>query len=167
MYKRGAFSDKQIEKLIQNRNIINSDFKFINPASLDIRASAERYRISSVFMSKGDVTVRSLLPELNATKHKVEDILEKNVIYLFKIKEEINLTNDVFASCNPKSSTGRHDLHVRIIADGAGRYDTIPKNYKGELWAMIIPRSYPVIIPADFPITQVKFNSELGYLNEG
>ena len=65
MYKRGAFSDKQIEKLIQNRNIINSDFKFINPASLDIRASAERYRISSVFMSKGDVTVRSLLPELN------------------------------------------------------------------------------------------------------
>ena len=166
MYKRGAFSDKQVEKLIQNGNIINSDFKFINPASIDIRASAERYRINSIFMPKTGEIVRSFLSDISARHHGVDDILECNVIYLFKIKEEINLTNDVFASCNPKSSIGRHDLHVRIIADGAGRYDTIPNNYRGELWAMIIPKSYPVIIPADFPITQVKFNSELGYLNE-
>ena len=133
---------------------------------MDICAGAERYRINSVFMPKTGETVRSLLGELGARSHGIDDILESNVIYLFKIKEEINLTDGIFASCNPKSSTGRHDLHVRIIVDEVGRYDTIPPNYKGELWAMIISRSYPVIMPIDFPITQVKFNNELGYLNQ-
>lgn len=107
-----------------------------------------------------------MLTDLEARPHHVDDILEKDVIYLIKIKEELNLNNNIFGSCNPKSSTGRHDLHVRIIADGVGRYDTIPANYKGELWAMIIPRSHPVIMPIDLPITQVKFNIELAYLNE-
>lgn len=165
MYKRGAFSDEQIEELMNSGHIIDANIKHVNPASLDICAGVERYRINSVFMPKLGETVRSFLPVLDARIHSVDDVLEKDVVYLFRIKEQMNLPDEIFAACNPKSSTGRHDLHVRIIADETGRYDTIPKGYKGELWAMIISRSYPIVMPLDYPITQVKFNAELGYLN--
>ena len=166
MYKRGAFSDMDIKNIIDLNYIIDAKTSNINPASLDLNVSNERYRIDSIFMPKSNETVRSMLGVLGAREHKVDDILERNVIYLFKINESFKLSDNIFATCNPKSSSGRHDLHVRIVVDCAGRYDTIPENYKGEAWVIIVPRSYPVIMPENFSITQIKFNTELGYFNE-
>jgi dCTP deaminase len=73
------------------------------------------------------------------------------------MNEAFNVPENIYGYCNPKSSTGRHDLHVRIVKDGVARYDTIPSSSGGELWAIIVPRSYPVLLHSGFAVSQVRF----------
>ncbi len=155
--KYGALSAEQITDLIDIGLFTNVDKNNINPASLDISASIERYRIDSVFLPKFDQKVRDIISNLNPIKQSIDQILEKDVVYIFKIKENIQLPLNIYGYCNPKSSSGRHDLHVRIVADGVARYDTVPNGYAGELWAIVAARSYPVLMPLDFRISQIRF----------
>lgn len=157
MLKGGALSSQEIKDIIADGFITEAENIKINPASLDISASEERYRIDSVFLPKHGETIRDILKRLGARSHGVEEPLERGVIYAIRIKEGVNLSGDVYGYCNPKSSTGRHDLHVRIVANDTARYDTVPKSYKGELWAIVVPRSYPVVLPLNFPISQIRF----------
>ncbi len=158
--KKGALSSQEIETLISEKHIQNVDKERINPASLDISASGERYRIDSVFLPKFGEKVRDLLEELGARPHSVNEPFERGVIYAVRIKEEVKLPEGIYGFCNPKSSTGRHDLHVRIVGDGVARYDTVPEKNSGDLWAIIVPRSYPVMMPENFPISQIRFFSK-------
>ena len=155
--KQGALSSQEIQTIINDGYFTNTLPERVNPASLDISASSERYRIDSVFLPKHGEKIKTLLEGLGARPHGVTDPLEKGVIYAVKIKEHIHMPEGVYGFCNPKSSTGRHDLHVRIISDGVARYDTVPADNNAELWAIIVPRSYPVVMPLDFPISQIRF----------
>ncbi len=157
MNKEGALSSQEILEVLNGGYIHEGDSKKINPASLDISASSERYRIDSIFLPRHGEKVRDIVKKLGARLHGVENPLEKGVVYAIKIKESLSLPEEFYGFCNPKSSTGRHDLHVRIVIDSTARYDTVPKGYRGEIWAIVTPRSYPVIIPTDFPISQIRF----------
>ena len=41
---------------------------------------------------------------------------------------KLNLKNDIFGHCNPKSSTGRLDIFCRTILNFSDEYEKIPKN---------------------------------------
>jgi dCTP deaminase len=157
MFKEGALSSQEIEDCFERGFVSAAEKRKINPASLDISASVERYRIDSIFLPKHGEKVRDIVMNLGARMQSVDDPLEKGVVYAIKIKEILALPEVLYGFCNPKSSTGRHDLHVRIVVDSTARYDTIPSAYAGEVWAIVTPRSYPVIIPNDFPISQIRF----------
>lgn len=148
---------QDLREYVRKGDFHNVDQKNISPASIDITVSSERYRVDGVFLPKTNDTVASLVEKMNGTKHDEFAPLEKGVTYVIKINESFDLPNDVYAYCNPKSSTGRHDLHVRIIKDEIARYDTLPRGSSGELWAIVVARSYPVILPKNFAISQVRF----------
>lgn len=156
MENKGALSAEQIQQCIDKGYILDTDIANINPASFDISAAGERYRVDSIFLPKTDQKVRDIIQSLNPIDQKVDQVLERDVIYVFKIKEKVNLAENIYGYCNPKSSSGRHDLHVRIVADGVARYDTVPHGYAGELWAIVVARSYPVLMPIDFRISQIR-----------
>ena len=158
---RGALSAEQIQEYINKGYVSNIEVENINPASFDISASMERYRIDSIFLPKYGQSIKEIINKLNPIRQEMDQVMEKDVIYAVKIKESINIPNHIYGYCNPKSSSGRHDLHVRIVADGVARYDTISHGYGGELWAIVVARSYPVLIPKDFRISQIRlFNDD-------
>ena len=64
-------------------------------------------------------------------------IFKKNKTYLVRLNEKLNLSNNVFGKCNPKSSTGRLDIFCRTVLDYSDEYEKVPINYKGNIFLEI------------------------------
>ena len=139
----------------------------MRPASLDLAITSEVYRIEDIFLPRPGESVRDILKLGHPTAHHLSHPLERNVTYLARLQESFFLPSDIFCFFNPKSSTGRVDIQVRVVADSISRFDTImPGGYSGELWLLITPRSFPVLLIAGESLSQVRFfnyDSVLGH----
>lgn len=159
----GALPDSLLHEMVASNEFIKgAASKNIGPASLDLCISEEVYRVNGMFLPRIGETIRSLIGRLDARQHQNGAPFEHEVTYLARLNESLSLQHGVYGYCNPKSSTGRHDVHVRVLADGVPSYDSVePSGFSGELWAVIIARSYPVIIPTNEPLSQLRlFNAD-------
>ena len=155
---KGALPEQMISQLVDSGNIKNSKEGNIKPASLDLSLSSDIYKLQGVFLPHPGETVREVLDKVEREAFDLNRPLEVDSMYLVKLNEELELPQDVYAYCNPKSSTGRLDLHVRLMADGVARYDAVtPKGFKGELWALIIPKSFNVLLHEGISLNQLRF----------
>lgn len=155
--EEGALPSQKLLEFVKSGAFKNVNENNISPASIDVTVSDEWYRVDGVFLPKTEDSVISLIEKMHGAKHDINEPLEKGVVYVARINESFDLPKNIYAYCNPKSSTGRHDIHVRIIKDGIARYDTLPIGSNGSLWAIVISRSYPVLLHSGFPISQVRF----------
>jgi len=153
----GALPDTLLRQLIVGNNIIGADLEHVSPASLDLTVSEEVYKIRGLVLPKVGEPIRALMPFMEAKPASINEPLQCNELYLAKLNESLDLPEQVYGYCNPKSSTGRLDMHVRVLADGVPRYDSItPKGYQGELWVAIAPKSFGVQIHVGTPLTQLR-----------
>lgn len=163
MANRGALAYQQITKMLLSGNVPGANSKNINPASLDLTISDEAYWVEGItlpapHLPKTPQTIRELLPTMGARKHNCSGLYLVDEIYLVRLNEKVDLISQVYGYVNPKSSTGRNDVHVRILADHVPRYDALaPAGLSGEVWAAISPKSFPVIIPINSALSQARF----------
>ncbi len=130
----------------------------IRPASLDLTMSDEVYRLEEIFLPRKNETIRTILKNIRHLRHDPYQPLERNVLYLARMNESLKLPANIYAFCNPKSSSGRVDIQVRVLADGISRYDAIMSGgFTGELWLLIGPKSFPVVIPPGETLSQIRF----------
>ncbi len=153
----GALPAQMIELLIERKAIVGADKKHISPASLDLTVSDQVYIIKGLLLPKTGEKIGDLLTLMEAEKIDFSKPLAAGVMYLVKLNESLALPSDIYGYCNPKSSTGRLDVHIRVLADGVPRFDSItPKGFKGELWAAIFPQSFAIKITEGIPLTQLR-----------
>jgi len=148
-----------IEEMIEAGFILGTENikKQINPASLDLGISEEVYRAEGIFQPRPNEKVRDILELIGAISQKLDAVFEKDVTYLARLNEKLVLPRTVYGYANPKSSTGRNDVHVRLLADGVARYDSLSNGYTGELWLAIKPRSYPIKLSFGERLNQLRF----------
>ena len=129
----------------------------IQPASIDLTLSNECYEIKYSFLSPQS-KVRDKLDNLIIRKINLnsQNIFEINKTYLVKLNEKLNLKNNTFGHCNPKSSTGRLDIFCRTIVDFTDEYEKIPKNYNGEIFLEITSRSFNISLQAGNKLNQLR-----------
>ncbi len=167
MIMTGALPAETLIELAQASFIRNARRENIRPSSLDLTLSQEIYRVNGVFLPRPNEPVREMLSSLGARAHNFDYPLEKDATYLVRLEESLHLPQGVFGSCNPRSSTGRNDILVRTIADGVGRYDTVPSSgYSGNLWIVISPKSYPVLMKAGETLSQLRLFTTDAKLSE-
>ncbi len=154
-----------------NENKISSNKLNINqaqPSSLDLSLSEECYEIKFSFLSSNS-TVREKL-ENNIVKKidlKGGYIFEKNKTYIVKLNEKLDLQNNIFGHCNPKSSTGRLDIFCRTIVDFSDEYEKIPINFKGEIFLEITSRSFDIKFESGNKLNQLRLvYKKHNYLND-
>lgn len=153
----GALPAQTIKSLLSDGYIKKTKEENINPASLDLELSGEIYRTEGTFLPNPGEKVRDALEEVEKEDFTPGNIMEKDVVYIARLKEEISLPENVYGYCNPKSSTGRNNVHVRILADGVPRYDSLTlAGFSGEIWVSIITKSYPVKIPEGETLAQLR-----------
>jgi len=158
MKKLGALPYQTILSLISSGFIKNATEKNVAPASLDLTITPEIYRTERIFQPRPGEKISELIKTIETSPYDLKYPLEKGLTYLAKIEETLDLPDSVYGYCNPKSSTGRNDIHTRILADGVPRYDAItPAGFKGNLWIIISPKSYPIKISAGETLSQARF----------
>ena len=158
--KEGALPDHKILEMMEACFIIGADAKNINPASLDLTVSEEIYRLEyGLFQPKPEESIRECLARVGGSSvHNFDYPLERGVTYLVRMNESLALPDVVYGYCNPKSSTGRNDMHVRVLVDGVPRYDAAtPAGCSGNIWAAICPKSFPIKLVLGEALSQIRF----------
>jgi dCTP deaminase len=164
----GMLPSQEIRELIAKGQIVSSTFGGINeaqiqPASLDLRLGDVGYRVQASFVPQNS-TVEGKMAELGVCMSRVDltrtTVFEKGCIYIVPLLEELNLPEDVSASANPKSSTGRLDIFTRLITDFGQEFERVPRmrgGYKGRLYAEIASRTFSVVVRAGMSLNQLRF----------
>ncbi len=140
----------------------------VQPASLDLRLGARCWRLRASFLPGSGRTVRQAVERLSLHEINLTNgaVLEAGTIYLAEVQESLALPDDVAASANPKSSTGRIDVFTRVIADHSSAFDQIAPGYRGLIYAEISPRTFPVLVREGSRLSQVRFRSGLARLDD-
>jgi len=162
----GALPCQKIREYIEGGQIQRANTKNIQPASLDLTVADEVYRLPGVVQPLVRESVESLIERFHGIRMDISVPLERNTAYLVRLNEVLDLPPDVFGSANPKSTTGRLDIHVRLITDGTPRFDTVERGFSGGLWLMVVPRSFPVVLKEDTPLAQLRLFTGKPQLNE-
>ncbi len=164
--KKGALPSQMILEMIQAGCIINAKEENVKPSSLDLSISDEIYKVEGIFQPRKHETVRQVLEQIKKTKHSISKPLEREQLYLIRLNEQLALPESVYAFCNPKSTSGRIDLHVRLMADGTSRYDSVKLGWKGELWISVVPKTFPVLLYSGVSLNQLRFFNRDTRLND-
>jgi dCTP deaminase len=117
----------------------------IQSASLDLRLAGQVRRIRAGFLP-GPTPVERRLAELEVERASLAEgaRLEPGCVYLALLEERLALPDDLAASFNPRSTTGRCDVFTRVLVPGHPRFNEAPAGYHGPLWLEIAPLSFPV-----------------------
>ncbi len=146
------------KKVVSGSNILLSQ---VQPSSLDLSLSDECYQIEHSFLPNKH-KVRQKLKNIIIKKIDLSKkyIFKKNTTYLVRLNEKLNLKNNIFGKCNPKSSTGRLDIFCRTIVDYSDEYEKIPYNYIGEIFLEITPRSFNIVLRSGDLLNQLRLVSQ-------
>jgi dCTP deaminase len=156
--KIGVLPSQKIRELILKGHIKGAKMENIRPASLDLSISEKIFRVNGIFQPRVFEKIEDILEKIEAENFDLKYPLEKDVTYIVKLNESLNLPKDIYAFSNPKSSTGRNDIQVRMLADNVPRFDAaFPGGFKGELYLAICPKSFPIKLQKDETLIQIRF----------
>ena len=130
----------------------------LQPASIDLRLGAKAWRVRASFLPGPDARVAERLASV--FMHEVDltqgAVLETGCVYIVPLLESAVFSPGISGAANPKSSTGRIDVFVRLITDYAACFDRIAPGYSGPLFAEISPRTFPVLVRKGSRLNQLR-----------
>ncbi len=157
----GALPRQSLLQFMRSGFILDAAEECASPASLDLRLSNEMYRVHSVALPNSQERVADLLRYMEAERHDINHPLRKGEHYLIRLQESLKLPREYYGFCNPKSSTGRLDVHVRVLADFMPRYDSVSSGYSGPLWLYVTPRTFGIKVREGDTLAQLRlFNGD-------
>jgi dCTP deaminase len=130
----------------------------VQPASLDLRLGARCWRVRASFLPRLGRTVESRIAdvamhELDLTKGAV---LERGCVYIAELQERLSLPAGVSARANPKSSTGRVDVFVRLLSDNQPAFDDVKEGYSGPIYMEIAPQTFSILVRSGTRLNQLR-----------
>lgn len=132
----------------------------LQPASLDLTVGARGWRVRASFLPSKSRDVLARLEAglaMQALDFDRPQVLERGCVYVVELAERLRLPAPVSAAANPKSSTGRIDVFVRLVVDRGDAFDAAPAGYEGPLYAEISPRTFSIVVRRGSSLNQIRF----------
>jgi dCTP deaminase len=130
----------------------------IQPASLDLRLGRRAWRVRASFLPRPGGVVADRIAELSM--HQLDlaagAVLERGCVYIVELQERARLPREVAARANPKSSTGRLDVFVRLLTDGQPAFDDVAAGYAGPMYLEIAPQTFSVLAREGTRLNQLR-----------
>jgi dCTP deaminase len=121
----------------------------VQPSSLDLRLGARIWQLQCSFLP-GSAGIERRLGRLALDEQRLDAdrplVLRHRGVYLAEIEEVLELPEGVHGRANPKSSTGRLDVFVRLLTEHGHSFDVVPDRYRGRLFLEITPQSFHVAV---------------------
>ena len=156
MRKAGALPIQDMEEMVE-AGLLKGFPKQLQPASADISVAEEAYRVRGAALPRPGQSIEELRDEVVMFRHNLGQPLEPGATYLVKTAQSVMLPKGIYGYLNAKSSSGRNDLHVRVVADRVSSYDTLPHGYHGDIWFMISSGHFLVQISPGDQLSQLRF----------
>lgn len=121
----------------------------LQPSSLDLRLGERIWQLQCSFLPGAGGVARKL-GRLAMDERRLDGVdpvvLRHDAVYLAEVEEVLDLPAGVWGRANPKSSSGRLDVFVRLLTEQGYAYDTVPDGYRGRLYLEITPQSFHVAV---------------------
>lgn len=156
---KGVLPDKYIQLLLGEGVVFHGDANKIGSSSLDATLSGEMYGVRAFPLPSPGQNIKDLLKKVSAYQFDIGRPIVPGQMYIARLNEKIDFSQipGLYSYANPKSTSGRDDIFVRLLANGISAYDTIPPNYKGDLWALIQSNSFVVQLENNNSLNQLRF----------
>ena len=130
----------------------------VQPASVDLRLGGRAWRVRASFLPRKSRRVLDRLAdvkmhELDLTKGAV---LERGCVYIAELQERLSLPKGIAGRANPKSSTGRVDVFVRLLTDHGSVFDDVAEGYDGPLYVEISPQTFSILVRTGTRLNQLR-----------
>jgi len=129
----------------------------VQPASLDLRLGARVWRVRASFLPGEGRKVADRIGEV--AMHELDlvagAVLERGCVYIAELQERLALPPGISGRANPKSSTGRVDVFVRLLSDG-GAFDDVVEGYHGPTFIEIAPQTFSVLVRRGTRLNQLR-----------
>ena len=130
----------------------------LQPASLDLRLGASAWRVRASFLPGAGRSVAERMADV--AMHRLDltggAVLERGCVYIAELQERLDLPAQVAARANPKSSTGRVDVFVRLLTDSGEAFDDVAEGYSGPLYLEIAPQTFSVLVRTGTRLNQLR-----------
>ena len=162
----GVLPCQSIEALAAS-GAIGADAPFVpdqvQPASLDLRLGRRCWRVRASFLPGPGRTVAERLKAVAMHELDLERgaVLERGCVYIAEVQERLALPSGVSGRGNPKSSTGRLDIFVRLLTDGGAAFEDVADGYRGLLYIEIAPQTFSVLARAGTRLNQLRLKRGL------
>lgn len=160
----GILPAQSIETLIAT-GAITSDTEFdhdqVQPASLDLRLSDQAWRVRASFLP-GKRKVEERIADVAMHAIEITDagvVLEKGCVYIVRLQERLKLPQGLIARANPKSSTGRVDVFVRLLTDRGASFDDVDEGYDGPLYLEVAPQTFSILVRPGTRLNQLRLKA--------
>jgi len=157
--KPGALPDYMIRLISAEGWIDRLSSGKVGSSSLDLSLHGEMYQVEALPFPTSQQKIQDLLVSVPNSAHRIEDPLMRDRLYIARLTESLNFPSMIYGYCNPKSTSGRDDLHVRLLADGVPQYDTVPGNFNGDLWVSIRAQSFTTLVQPNLSLNQLRIFS--------
>jgi dCTP deaminase len=130
----------------------------VQPASLDLRLGGRAWRVRASFLPGAGRTVRERVADV--AMHEIDlsggAVLERGCVYIAELQERLRLPPGVSGRANPKSSTGRVDVFVRLLTDQGAVFDDVAEGYDGPMYLEIAPQTFSVLVRSGTRLNQLR-----------
>jgi dCTP deaminase len=142
----------------------------VQPSSLDLRLGARVWQLRCSFLP-GTAGVGRRLERLALDESALDSerpaVLRQGTTYLVEVEESLALPEDAIGRANPKSSSGRLDLFVRLLTEHGQSFDTVPAGYHGRLFMEVTPQSFHVAVRRGDCLGQLRLSYGVPRLDHG
>jgi len=160
----GILPAQSIETLIA-AGAVTSDTPFdhdqVQPASLDLRLSDQAWRVRASFLP-GRRKVEDRIADVAMHAIEITEagvVLEKGCVYIVRLQERLKLPQGLIARANPKSSTGRVDVFVRLLTDQGASFDDVSEGYDGPLYMEVAPQTFSILVRPGTRLNQLRLKA--------
>lgn len=160
-HSAGILPSQSIQALI-DRGAISSATPFdadqVQPASLDLRLAGRAWRVRASFLPGRSRRVTERIADV--AMHELDltsgAVLERGCVYIAELQERVALPRGIAGRANPKSSTGRVDVFVRLLTDHGPVFDDVAEGYDGPLYLEIAPQTFSILVRPGTRLNQLR-----------
>ena len=159
----GILPAQSIEALIAAGAVATEtpfDADQVQPASLDLRLSDQAWRVRASFLP-GQRLVEDRIKDV--AMHAIDlsggYVMEKGCVYIVRLQERLSLPKGLIARANPKSSTGRVDVFVRLLTDRGPVFDDVVEGYEGPLYLEVAPQTFSILVRPGTRLNQLRLKA--------
>jgi dCTP deaminase len=151
----------QIQALIDRAAVTSAtpfDADQVQPASLDLRLAGRAWRVRASFLPGRTRRVSERIADV--AMHELDltsgAVLERGCVYIAELQERLALPKGIAGRANPKSSTGRVDVFVRLLTDYGPVFDDVAESYNGPLYLEIAPQTFSILVRPGTRLNQLR-----------
>jgi dCTP deaminase len=151
---QGVYTKQMLTDAVTNGRLVRGEnFKqsHIGPASVDLTIGGVVYEVDCLFppRQQSGEKVLAMLQKAGMKPIQPGNVLYPGKTYVAKASLSANFPPGVYGYANAKSTSGRCFLLVRTISDECMGFDAVDRRdrgYTGDIWLVIQPLVFPVIL---------------------